>query len=57
MKVIVLGRLLLKHFHVMYLTCDTLGTSGLCANCSLSVSIDISGVTHFPGTFMLRLTK
>lgn len=36
---------------------DTLEASGPCANWLLSVSIDISGVTHLPGTFMLRLTK
>lgn len=35
----------------------TLEASGPCANWLLSVSIDISGVTHLPGTFMLRLTK
>lgn len=54
---VILGKWVLKHFCMMYLICDTLRASGPCANCSLSVSIDISGVTHFPGTFKLRLTK
>lgn len=36
---------------------DTLEASRPRANWLLSVSIDISGVAHLPGTFMLRLTK